>query len=199
MAIFCYSILMKNNAHLGETRDQRLKRFEQNSPVEVIDTIINSIANYFNNEIRATLYDTANPQTSLMILGIHSVALTIAYGLFNSGGPQGYKLFLERFIDGDTPDTKFSTIGSEIHEWRNVLAHRWLNVAGHSFSYDYEMPEGWKREGEFLLLNPKIYLEHYLKVFGVNGKIYQYNKILTTDQQLEEAKVRFISKYTEKA
>lgn len=190
---------MRNNAHLGETREQRLKRFGDGHPIEVIETIINSIANFFNNEISATLNDPASPQTSLMILGIHSVALTIAHGLFNKGGNQGYKLFLEHFVDGDSADTKFSTIASEIHEWRNVLAHRWLNVAGHSFSYDYDMPEGWKREGEFLLLNPKIYLEHYLRAFGSGGKIYHYNKILITDQLLEEAKARFISKYVETA
>ena len=133
---------MKNNAHLGETKEKRLKRFEDGPPVEIIGTLLNSISNFFNNEIRATLNDPENPQTSLLLLGIHSVALTIAYGFFNQGGPKGYKLFLENFVDGGTADTKFSTIAEDIHEWRNVLAHRWLNVAGHQFSYDYTMTEG---------------------------------------------------------
>ena len=98
-----------------------------------------------------------------MILGVHSVALTIAFGLFNQQGLQGYRLFLQNFVDGDTPDT-FSSIATEIHEWRNVLAHRWLNAAGHEFAYDFMMEEGWRKEGEVTFLNPKIYLHQYLGI-----------------------------------
>jgi len=36
---------MKNNAHLGETKEQRLKRFTENHPYEVVATITNSMAN----------------------------------------------------------------------------------------------------------------------------------------------------------
>lgn len=189
---------MKNNAHLGETKEQRLRRFTENHPYEVIATITNSMANHFVNELRVVFDNPSNYQTSLMFLGTHSIALTMAYGLFNKGGEDGYKLFLENFIDGDTPDTKFSTVASRIHEWRNVLAHRWINAAGHSFSYDFDMPEGWKIDGEFLLVNPKIYLEQFLRSFGSGGRIYQYEKVLTTDEMWEAAKQRFISKYVDK-
>lgn len=190
---------MKQNAlFLGETKKERLKRFEENSPKEIIETIINSIANYFISELRTVFDNTGNYQTTLMFLGTHSIALTIAYGLFNNDGEDGYKLFLENFIDGDTQDTKFSAVASRIHEWRNVLTHRWINVAGHSFSYDFDMAEGWKIEGEFLLVNPKIYLDQFLKAFGLAGRIYQYEKILTTDEMWESAKQRFISKYNNK-
>jgi len=190
---------MKNNAHLGETKEQRLKRFTENGPYEVIATITNSMANNFINELRTVFDNPVNYQTTLMFLGTHSIALTIAHGLFNKDGEDGYKLFLEKFIDGDTPDTKFSTVASRIHEWRNVLAHRWINVAGHSFSYEFNMPEGWKMEDEFLLVNPKIYLEQFIKAFGSGGKIYEYEKILTTDEMWESAKKRFISEYTKES
>lgn len=190
---------MKNNANLGETKEQRLKRFTENPPYEVVATITNSMANHLVNELRSVFENPANYQTSLMFLGTHSIALTIAYGLFNKGGEDGYKLFLKNFIDGDTPDMKFSTVASRIHEWRNVLAHRWINAAGHSFSYDFEMPEGWKIDGEFLLVNPKIYLEQFLKTFRSGGRIYQYEKVLTTDEMWEAAKQRFISKYVDEA
>lgn len=187
--------MMKNNTHLGETKEQRLKRFTENGPYEVVGTITNSIANNFLNELRTVFDNPSNPQTSLMFLGTHSIALTIAHGLWNKGGEDGHKLFLEHFIDGDTPDTKFSTVADRIHEWRNVIAHRWINVAGHSFGYEFNMPEGWKVEDEFLLLNPKIYLDQFLKAFGSGGKIYKYDTILTTEQMWEDAKQRFISKY----
>ena len=190
---------MKNNAHLGETKEQRLKRFNENHPYEVVATITNSMANYFINELRTVFDNPSNYQTSLMFLGTHSIALTIAHGYFNKGGEDGYKLFLENFIDGDTPDTKFSTVASRIHEWRNVIAHRWINVAGHSFSYEFDMSEGWKMEGEFLLVNPKIYLNQFLKAFGSGGSIYKYDKILTTEDMWEAAKQRFISKYVDEA
>ncbi len=190
---------MRNNAHLGETREQRLARFTDNSPYEVIDTITNSMASFFINELRAVFDNINNYQTSLMFLGTHSIALTIAYGFFNKQGEVGYKLFLENFIDGDTEDTKFSKVSSRIHEWRNVLAHRWINTAGHSLSYDFDMEEGWKIDGEFLLINPKIYLNHFIKAFGSGGSIYGYNQILTTDEMLESAKQRFISKYVDPA
>jgi hypothetical protein len=189
---------MQNNPHLGETRGQRLKRFEEGHAIEIIETIVNSMANHFVNEL-AVVFDDQPYQTSLMFLGTHSIALTIAHGLFNRGGEDGYRLFLENFVDGDTPDTKFSTVASEIHEWRNVIAHRWINVAGHSFSYDFEMAEGWKKDGEFLLVNPKIYLDQFLQAFGLGGRIYRYDKILVTEDMYEAAKQRFISKYVDEA
>ncbi len=187
----------KNNAHLGESKDKRLKRFQDSHPLEIIDTLTNSIHNFFNNEIRVVFDDPTNPQTSLMILGVHGVALTLSFGLFNEHGVKGYKLFLEHFVDGVLPDTRFFMIASEIHEWRNVLAHRWLNVAGHTFGYDFEMAEGWKWDGDTLFLNPRIYLEHYLEAFAAGGKIYDPEAILTTPEMLEAAKQRFLSKYVD--
>lgn len=191
--------MSQNNAHLGETKEQRLKRFEEGHAIEVIETVIQSIGSYFVNELRSVFDNSENRQTSLMFLGTHSIALTIAYGLFNKGGEDGYKLFLEHFVDGDTPDTKFSTVASEIHEWRNVIAHRWINVAGHSFSYDFDMPEGWKREGEFLIVNPQIYLNQFLDTFALGGRAYRYGQVLENEESYEAAKRRFISKYTDEA
>ena len=187
--------MSENNAHLGETCEQRLKRFTENHPIEVIDTVIQSTANYFVNELRTVFNNPHNRQTTLMFIGTHSIALTIAHGLFGEDSLKGYKMFLEHFIDGDTPDTKFSSVAAEIHEWRNILAHRWINVAGHSISYNFEMDEGWVKEGKFLVLNPQVYLNQFLKTFGEEGRVYQYNRILTSDEMYEEAKKRFISKY----
>lgn len=178
--------------------EHRLARFRDGHPLEIIDTLTNSIHNFFNNEIRAVFDDPQNPQTSLMILGTHSVALTLAFGLFNEHGLRGYRLFLEYFVDGDSADTKFSAIAQDIHEWRNVLAHRWLNVAGHSFGYDFNMAEGWKKVDGTTFINPKIYLERYLTAFGPGGLIYRVDEILSPEQ-LEAAKWRFLSKYEDEA
>lgn len=186
---------MENNAHLGETKDHRLKRFEDGPPYEVISTLLNSIANFFNNEIVLTAQEN-NYQSSLLFLGVHAVALTISEGLFDKKGPDGYKLFLEKFVDGDTPDTKFSTIGQLIHDWRNVLAHQWIGSIGHVVGYNYAMGLGWETRGEDTFINPKIYLEQYLKAFGRGGKIWNW-EVLLTDAEKEEAKQRLIKKYLE--
>lgn len=188
---------MKNNSHLGETKEHRLKRFQDGPPIEIIETLINSMASFFMNEIGATFDNKSNPQTSLMFLGTHSIALTLSHGFWNKEGKQGYKLFLEHFIDGDTPDTKFSTIYEEIHEMRNIVAHRWINVGGHNFGYDFTMAEGWKIDGDVIFINPQIYLNQFIKTFSSGGRIYRYNTVLPTPETLESAKNRFISKYSE--
>ena len=185
---------MQNNSH-GETKDRRLTRFQSNPPYEIISTLLNSIANYFNNEISLTT-ENGNYQSSLLFLGIHSVALTISEGLFGKTGSEGYKLFLERFIDGDTSDTKFSTIAKAIHDWRNVIAHQWIGSVGHSIGYDYEMSLGWEVRGDITFINPRIYNDCYLKAFKADGKIWQWENTLS-DEEKEEAKQRLIKKYLE--
>ena len=187
---------MKNNTYLGETKEKRLKRFQNGPPYEVIATLLNSIGNFFNNEIALTV-QKENYQTSLLLLGIHSVALTISEGLFNKQGPEGYKLFLEKFVDGDTADTRFSNIAQSIHDWRNVIAHQWIGSIGHTIGYDYEMPFGWEIREDTTFLNPKIYLEYYLKAFGPGGKIWNWESILNEGEK-EAAKQRLIKKYLER-
>ena len=193
--------MAENNAHLSESREHRQNRFEKGDPIEIIESLLASIQSFFNNEIKITLDNQNNPQTALMILGVHSAALTIAHGFWGKGGEQGYKLFLENYMDGDVPNRKFSLIASEIHEWRNVIAHRWLNVAGHEFGYKFDMEEGWRKDGDVVFINPKLYLAQYLRAFDYSqgGMIYRYKQILNTPEKLEAAKQRFLSKYTEEA
>ncbi len=185
---------MKNNAHMEE-KEKRLKRFQDGRPIEIIETLIQSIPNFFNNEIRLVTQN-GNYQTSLMFMGVHAVALTVSDGLFGETGSKGYKLFLERFMDGDTPDTKFSTIADLIHKWRNVVAHQWIGSIGHSIGYDYDMALGWEKRGEVTFINPRIYCEHYLKAFGPGGRIYRYSEMMTPEQ-LEAAHERLLKKYIE--
>lgn len=181
---------MKNRAHM-ETREQRLLRLKGGVPIEAIETLLNSIANFFNNEIALT---PGNYQTSLLFLGIHASVLTISEALLGKSGLEGYRMFLEKFIDGETTDTKFSEIAPVIHDWRNVLAHQWLGTVGHKIEYDYKMNEGWKIEGEVTVINPKIYCDYYLKAFSAGGKIWKYEDILSASE-LEKAKATIVQKY----
>lgn len=181
---------MRNRAH-EETKEARLKRFQDNPPVEAIETLLNSIDNYFNNEIRSA---PNNFQTSLLFLGIHAVALTISEAFFDKTGVEGYRAFLEKFVDGDTEDTKFSLIADRVHDWRNILAHQWLGSSGHRIGYDYKMPLGWEDRDGVLFINPRVYCEAYLKAFAGKGKIWHYKSILS-EAELGATKTRIIEKY----
>ena len=188
--------MAKNNAHTGETKENRLKRFRDNPPYEIIATLLNSIANYFNNELVRTTKDD-NYQSTLLILGIHSVALTISEGLFDKTGLEGYKLFLEKFVDGGTPDTRFSSVADTIHKWRNVLAHQWIGSIGHEIGYDYGMKLGWEMRDDVVFINPRIYLDCYLKAFAAGGRIWTWKSLLSEEEQ-KRAKERLIQKYLER-
>jgi len=183
---------MKNRAH-AESMQKRIDRFKNLPPEEVIDSLLNSLDNFFNNEIKLTT-EGNNHQTSLMFLGTHAVALTISKGLFDKGGFTGYSFFLKNFIDGETADTRFSSIANLIHGWRNVLAHQWLSLIGHRIGYDYNMQHGWQLRNGIFFINPKIYCDHYLRSFSAKGKIRKYRQLLN-DEKMQEAKDRLIGKY----
>ena len=115
----------QNRTHNSESRNHRLARLKSH-PVEAIETLLNSIANYFNNEIGIT---PAHYQTSLMFLGVHAATLTIGEVFFaNNSMLKDYKQFLETFVDGDTEDLKFSLIAEDIHNWRNILPRVLLGI-----------------------------------------------------------------------
>jgi|GEM_PF-645224 hypothetical protein len=181
---------MENTAH-HESFQARSARLQNNPPNEIISTLLASIEMHFNNEIKITVKDN-NYQTVLLFLGIHAVALTISYGVFNDEKVTGYKLFLEKFMDGETEDTKFSTISGHIHNFRNVLAHQWLGASGHAIGFDYQMPEGWKEKEGRIFINPKIYVEHYLNAFSAN-KLWSIRNLPLAEK--EAIKKRLLGKF----
>jgi len=187
---------MGNISH-NESKEKRLKRFQDGNPVEIIENLLLSINNYVNNEISLTI-NKGTYQPCLLFLGIHSVALTISEAFFDKKGEKGYKLFLEKFVDGNNRDKKFSEIAHEIHSWRNVMAHQWLASSGHNIGYDYEMSLGWEKTNGVTFINPKIYCNQYLGAFrGDNGRIWDYKNFLSNGE-LENVKNRLIKKYLEK-
>lgn len=172
-----------------ESKDERLRRFQDGSPVEIIETLLNSINNFFNAEIQSAREHRA---WDLALLGIHSVALTISEGLFAQRGPAGYRTFLERFVDRESQG--FSAVAEEIHAWRNVVAHQWLSQRGHDFAFDTTLATGWERRGTTLHFNPRVYADAYLDAFAAGGKIWDWHELLT-DEDAEAAKRRMIEKF----
>lgn len=182
--------MAENRAH-GESCEKRLRRFQNGSPTESIATLLNSISNFFNNEIKEA---PRNTQTSLLFLGIHASILSISEALFDKSGLEGYRYFLEKFVDGDTKDLQFSLVSSRIHDWRNILAHQWLGSSGHNIAYDYNMKEGWKEVDGILFINPQIYCNQYLKAFSGDSLLWEYDSYLGQTEQ-EDARDRIIAKF----
>ncbi len=185
---------MRNNAHESESKEHRLQRLQNGHPIEAIETLLNSIDNFFNNEIELTV---GQAQTTLLFLGIHAVALTIAEVFVDQNGLDGYKWFLETYVDGDSEDTKFSKIAEIIHDWRNILAHQWIGSLGHDIIYDYGMTSGWERRGAAYAINPRIYCEQYIGAFDTGGKIWKYDKLFN-ERELEDIKKRIVGKYKQR-
>lgn len=174
-----------------ESPEARLQRFRNGPPMEIISTLTNSINNFFNPEI-AKAAETGC--WSLMIIGIHGVALTVSEGLFGLSGEAGYVRFLQTYMDGDEPGSNFSVIGPELHKWRNVLAHQWLANAGHTFGLDPGMALGWERQGLSTVLNPVRYHAAYRHAFRTSSTLWRPDQLFSTDE-LKASKRRLIRKY----
>jgi hypothetical protein len=174
-----------------ESQADRLKRFQDGPPTEVISTLLNSINNFFNNEIARAAEASC---WSLMVMGVHAVALTISFGFFGLNGEAAYVRFLREYVDGSEPGADFSSVGSELHTWRNVLAHQWLGSAGHAIGFDPSMAVGWERRSGILVVNPARYHEAYRSAFRTSSPMWKPEKLLTSPE-LQAAKDRLIDKY----
>lgn len=174
-----------------EDKTKRLARFQYGSPMEIIETLLNSIANFYNREI-----DQAADLRLwlLVVLGIHSVALTISEGIFDKKGLTGFTFFLTNFMDDNKYSCKFSDIADKIHNYRNVVAHQWLSVSGYDFGIDERMAKGWEERDGIIYFNPRAYYETFKKAFDRGGKIWKYAQLLSSEE-LGEAKKRLLGKY----
>ncbi len=174
-----------------EDKGKRLARFQNGSPIEIIETLLNSIANFYNGEIDQA---ASSQLWLLVILGIHSVALTISEGIFDKKGLTGFTFFLENFMDEDKEGFKFSEIAKQIHNYRNVVAHHWLSASGYDFGIDGGMTKGWEERENVIYFNPKVYYETFKNAFGGGGKIWDYRQLLSPEE-LETVKARLLKKY----
>lgn len=172
-----------------ETKGKRLKRLEGSSN-EAHLTLLNSQGWFFvDKELKPAAKKKFH---NLLILGIHSVAETWSEIIFGDSSSNGFKLYLEYFVDGTNPDQKFSKIAGQINTWRNVIAHQWLSSKGYSFGIDIEMQEGWKKEEGIIYFNPLVYFKCFCE--GFDNTLNIIYKISTEDQR-EQMKQRIIDKF----
>ena len=174
-----------------EPQDKRDTRLENSTPLEIIETLILSIDNFSNRQIRAAIEAGA---FDLAFIGIHSAAVTIGTGLFTNSSLTAFTRFLREFIDTDEQGYNFSEIAKELHGWRQVLVHRWLSERGYEFGFDMVQQEGWRKVDGVVLLNPRRFHEAFNQAFAAGGKIWQWQTILSDDEK-QAAKVRLLANY----
>lgn len=177
-----------------EPRDKRDKRLEDGSPLEIVETLLNSIGNFSNRQIEAAARAGA---WDLAFIGLHSASVTIGSGLFGDSPLASFTKFLSFFVDTEQPGYDFSKIAKEIHSWRHVLVHRWLSQLGYEFGFDLEQSEGWRKVDGTILLNPSRFHAAFKDAFAAGGKIWQWQEILTA-KEAEAAKVRLLEQYYKK-
>jgi len=98
--------------------------------------------------------------------------------MFGFRGKQGTQFYLENFVEGDTADTKFSSITDDIHDTRNVMAHQGYSSLQHRVEYFAdEIPEGWKQDGDSILINPKLYADRFEGGFRHGTIIDKYQQV----------------------
>lgn len=183
-----------------ETFQQRLQRLKNNSPVEFIESILNSM---YSGKAGSRIWEleiaVESQLSNLLILGIHACIETISENIFLKKGLEGFKFYLENFVDMDKDGFRFSEIANDLNNWRNILAHQHLSKLGHSFGYDYTITTGYKIENGIIILNPKIFFEQFKSAFMPNNdrtrrKIWDYRDIIT-DDEMNEAKEKFLTKF----
>lgn len=185
-----------NPNNIMETFSQRLQRFSNNSPVEFIETILNSIHNFYIPELSIAYH---NKQSNLLILGIHSIIETISENVFLKKGVAGFKFYLENFVDGNADGFRFTEIADDLNDWRNVIAHQYISKLGHSLGYDYALSVGYKIDNDIILINPALMFDQFEGAFQASGnktakKIWDYDKLLSAEE-MEKAKEEFLKKF----
>lgn len=178
---------------MAEIFQQRLQRFQNNSPIEFIETILNSIHNFYIPELQMA---ADNKQSNLLILGIHSIIETISENVFLRKGIAGFKFYLENFVDGKADGFKFSEIADDLNDWRNIIAHQYISKLGHVFGYDYALSAGYKIDDDIILVNPALMFDQFEGAFRASGnktakKIWDYDKLLSVEE-MEKAKEKFL-------
>jgi len=144
-----------------KSHKDRYEDFKRGSPDVAISWLLDSMYNKFiNTELRLA---AECPLHYLLLMGIHGCILTINKYIFIKNGKNGFKWYLENFVDGD--NAMFSKYYKEIYYRRNDLAHQWLSKTGHNFGFDHTIREGVRNENGDIIINTKKYFEFFTSSF----------------------------------
>ena len=183
-----------DSERVGETFEERLRRYV-NQPVT--DTL-GWMTMYLQNQPAVELKRAREAKLYFCVyLLAHSIIQTVTELMFAKTGLDGTHFFLEQFADGTVPDREFSRISEDLHEIRNLIAHRAYSRRQHDTQYFIDdIPEGWRREPDgTLFINPAIYSIQVEDTFR-SVKLYQTFRS-QPPLQLLQLKYRFVRSWLE--
>ena len=152
--------------------------------------LLSSIRSFFVPEIEATLKAGS---FELFFLGIHAVMQIVGETIFGKTRLTATRYYLENFVDGDTPDTRFSEHAELLHESRNIGAHLWYGRHMHDWKIDLDQPEGCKDVANKLHFNPTVFMDCFLDGFD-GGRIWELETLLTEEDWFQR-KYRFLAEF----
>lgn len=174
-----------------ESFKKRLKRYTDNEDLEIFGWLTVYLHNVYWSEIQTA---KENRLYHCVYLLTHALMQMISENLFGLTGKDGTKFYLENFVDGDTPDTRFSLITDEIHDARNVMAHQGYSSLQHRVEYfANEIDEGWKNDGDSVLINPRLYADRFEAAFRQGSLTAEYEK--QTDEVRTVRKYQYIRQW----
>lgn len=177
-----------------ESVEDRLERFLNGSPNEVFFTILNSLHNFLvKGEIRIAL---ESGLYTLAMFGSHAVMQTIGEQIYGLRGPDATTHFLREFVDAACPEADFASIAAEIHELRNVGAHRWSATSQHSIVFDLTLSDGWERRGTDLHFNVGHFLECFILSFQAHGPMWELPRAIPA-ATAQVRKYRYLARWLE--
>jgi len=178
----------------GESFEKRLKRYVDNPAIDTLGWM----TMYLQNQPVAELRRAREEKFYFCVyLLAHSVIQTVSELMFDKTGLDGTQFFLEQFADGASADRKFSLIAKDVHEVRNIVAHRAYSKRQHDTQYFIDdIVEGWRRDTDgTLVINPALYSLQIENVFRT-GKLYAtFQK--QSPVQLLRLKYKFIRQWVE--
>jgi len=148
------------------------------------------------NDLLPEIQEAAKKHMLVMIfLGTHAVIQTVAEKVFGYSDPEeATKFYLEHFVDKKEPDRKYSTVASQIHHIRNVMAHRGYSKAQHFTGYDWGLSGGFEWKGDQFHINPDRYVEDFVDGSGDYSKV---RRKLVQAEDLVRRKYGFIRSWLE--
>jgi len=183
-----------------QSYEERLASFEEQSPQMLINRFLDSIHSYF--VLRELNRASECGVWYLLLMGIHACILTInekVFGFEKKEGKNGFKVYLEKFVDGEQGSLCFSRYSDDIYERRNVLAHQWFGEIGHRFAFDGTIEDGIRKENDAIILNPAKYYSHFESSFRLSGYLGKQSIRNYTDnlpeEKMRQAKDRMIRSF----
>lgn len=167
-----------------ETFDQRLRRYTVGEDLDIFGWLTVYLQNSYMSELWAA---SERGLYHCVYLISHAVMQMIAEKMFGMTGRDATRFYLENFVDGTEADRRFSLISDDIHGLRNIMAHQGYSGLQHRVEYFVDdMPEGWRRDGNTILINPRIYAGQFEGAFSRGAHVQMYSRLPDEERTLRK-------------